>query len=69
MVLPLSAGRIRIWGLDLREWRVWRSTEVGLLMEGRDLVKLGWEIAERMWEKWSSRGWEEGSLGLVHRTG
>ena len=43
-------GRIRMWGLDLREWRAWCSGAVRLLLEGRDLVKLGWETVDRMWE-------------------
>ena len=42
-------------GLDLREQRAWRSGGVSLLLEGMDLVKLGWETVDRMWE--------EGSLG------
>ena len=46
MVLPLSAGRIRMWGLDLRKWRDWHSSRVRLLLEGRDLVKLGWESGQ-----------------------
>ena len=50
-------------GLDLRKRSVWRSGGVRLLLEGRDLVKLGWETVDRMWEMLSSRGWEEGSLG------
>ena len=28
----------------------WRSRVVRLLPEGRDLVKLGWETVDRMWE-------------------
>ena len=41
VVLTLSARRTRIRELDLREWRTWCSKEVRLLLEGRDLVKLG----------------------------
>jgi len=37
-------------GLDLRERRAWRSGGVRLLLVGRDLVKLGWETVDRMWE-------------------
>ena len=47
VILPLTAGKIKMWGLDLMEWRVWHSTEVKLLSKGRDLVKLGWEIVDR----------------------
>jgi hypothetical protein len=39
-----------MWGLDLRERRAWRLGEVRLLLEGRDLVKLGWETVDLMRE-------------------
>ena len=42
--------RIRMCGLDLREWTAWSSKRVRLLLEESDLVKLGWEIVDRMWE-------------------
>ena len=32
------------------EWRSWCSDEMRLLLVGRDLVKLGWETVERIWE-------------------
>ena len=34
-----------------------------MLLEGRDLVKLGWEIMDRTFEMQSLREWEEGCLG------
>ena len=52
-----------IWKLDLRDWRAFWLREVRLLFVGKDLVKIGWETVERMWDIWSLRGWEEGSLG------
>ena len=41
---------MRMWGLDLREWRARCSGGVRLLLEGKDLVKLGWKTVDRMWE-------------------
>ena len=39
------------------------SSEVSLLLVGRDLVKLGWESVDGIWEMKGSREWEKGSLG------
>ena len=41
-MLPLTVGRMKVFGIG--------PEEVRLLLVGRDLVKFGWEIVERIWE-------------------
>ena len=41
MVLPLSAGRIRLWGLDLSDHRAWHSRGVATGGEGFGKFGLG----------------------------
>ena len=66
----IATRRIRMWGLDLREWRDWRLRMVMLLLVGRDLVKLGQKTVEKNWElyvefKGEGRGFMElGKAGI-----
>ena len=63
--MSLSAERRMLLRLECRLWRACCSGEVRLPLMERGFRKLGWDIMERIWKIYSSKGWNMEALEVL----